>query len=161
MDKFMTLYEVEQKFIEAIDEETGEILISEEEFENLVKNEEQGLEYFIRLYKNKKAYAEALKAEEKSLKERRERLEKSMDGIKERLDAYLKGNKFECVSGKVNYRKSTSTNVDMEAFLQWDGRFPYLKFEPTADKKALAELVDNGAEIPGVTREVKMNCSIS
>lgn len=161
MQEYMSLYEVEQKFMEVIDQDTGEVLCSEEEFDNLMANEENGIEYFIRAYKNKQAYAKALKDEETALKKRREAAEKAMENIKNRLDRHMAGQRYECPSGAINYRKSTTTDaVDLDAFLKWDGRFQYLEFDPKPKKKEIGEAIKAGTEIPGFVQTEHLNCSI-
>ena len=86
----MTLYEIKQKYLDAmnnisVDEETGEILGLEElssiegEFDDKAEN--------VSLYiKNLVAEANAIKTEENNLKARRERLTKRADKL-ERYDA--------------------------------------------------------------------------
>lgn len=161
MAEMMPLYEVQKKFLEVIDEETGEIKISEEEFEELVKAEENALEYFIRLYKNKMAYAKALREEEKLLAERRHRIEKTCDGIIQKLDKHMQGNKYECKSGSLNYRKSTAAvPTDEMEFLKWDGRFLYGSSTFTPDKESIKRAINEGTDIPGWAIETRNNASI-
>ena len=64
--EFIKLYEVNDRIMQAIDPETGEIIIPEEEFDALIKAGEDGCEYFVALYKNAKATMEALKEEKKA-----------------------------------------------------------------------------------------------
>lgn len=161
MAEWMNLYEVQQKFLEVIDEETGEIKISEEELEELIKSEEMALEYFIRLYKNKMAFVKALREEEKLLADRRHKIEKSCEGILGSLDKYLQGNKYECKSGSLNYRKSTAVvPTDEMSFLKWEGRFLYGSASFVADKDAIKRAINEGSEIPGWAIEQRLNASI-
>ena len=69
MSSFLSLYEIGAKLETAIDFETGEILIPEEEFDSLVEKETDGIKYFMALSKNMRATAKALTEEKKAIEE--------------------------------------------------------------------------------------------
>ena len=163
--EFIKLYEVNDKIMNAIDLETGEILIPEEEFDALIKAGNDGCEYFVALYKNAKATMEALKAEKKARDEdfdtRIKACERTMDRANKILSNHLEGQKWEGKNGKISYRKSTTTEpTDMDAFLNWDGRFRFLKFEPKPIKDEIAKAIESGEEVVGWSRDEHNNIQI-
>lgn len=152
---FMKLYEVSGKLADAIDEETGEILIPEEEFEELIKAEEQGVDHFIGLYKNAKATAAALKDEKKTMDANFDSRIKAAERVAEHaefvLKMHLKGNKYESSVGSIKYRKSTRCEAtDLSQFMKWDGRLEYLAYaDPKPKLDDITEAIKSGELIPG------------
>ncbi len=150
MNSFIPLYEIDKRLAEAFDEETGELLISEEELDNIFAQEAKGVEYFIRLYKNSLATAAAYKDEIKRLEAMAEKYEKVAEKAINVIDKHQAGHEFECTSGCIKYRKSTKVEpFDEMAFLQWDGRFQYGKSEFTPSKNDIKRAIKAGTEIPG------------
>lgn len=163
--ELIKLYEVNDKIMQAIDMETGEILIPEEEFDALIEAGNDGCNYFVALFKNAKATMEALKEEKKARVEdfdvRIKACERTMERASRVLDNHLQGNKWTGDSGKISYRKSVVTEAtDMDAFLKWDGRFQYMDFKPNPHKEDIAKALDAGEEIVGWTRTEKNNIQI-
>jgi len=163
--EFIKLYEVNDRIMNAIDPETGEILIPEEEFDKLIEAGENGCNYFVALFKNAKATADALRAEKKARDEdfdvRIRACERTMERAQRALDNHLQGNMWQGDSGKVGYRKSTSTEAtDMEAFLKWDGRHRFLRYEPKPIKDEIAKALDAGEQVVGWERDSHNNIQI-
>lgn len=163
--EFIKLYEVNQKIMDAIDMETGELLIPEEEFDALIKAGDDGCEYFTALYKNAKATMDALKTEKKARDEdfdvRIKACERTMERASRILSNHLNGEKWEGKSGKISYRKSTATvETDKEAFLNWEGRFQYMEFEPKIHLADIGKAIDSGEKIVGFAREERQNIQI-
>lgn len=155
--EFIKLYEVNDKIMNAIDMETGEILIPEEEFDALIKAGENGCEYFVALFKNAKATMQALKEEKKARDDdfatRIKACENTMNWATRVLNNYLQGNAWQGQNGKVSYRKSTTTEpVDVDAFLKWDGRFQYMDYQPNFHKEDIGNAIKEGKEIVGWSR---------
>lgn len=161
MAEWMPLYEIKQQYINAIDEETGEILLSEEEFEKLMESEKMAMEYFIRLYKNKMAYVKALKDEEDALKARRDKVKKSADSIFAKIEKHLNGDKYECGSGVISWKIGNSAvQTDENAFMHWESRFLYGNSEFKPDKNAIKKAIAEGTKIPGWEVQQNNNMSI-
>lgn len=160
---FIPLYAINQRLLSAIDEETGEILISEAELDDILKNEEQGIEHFIGLYKNALATADAYRNEAKRLIDRARAAEHVAEKAMERLDKHQDGRTYECVAGKISYRKSTTCDeVDADAFNAWPNKALYGQygdFKP--DKKEIARALKTGAQIPGFKLTEHNNISIN
>ena len=163
--EFIKLYEVNDRIMQAIDPETGEIIIPEEEFDALIKAGEDGCEYFVALYKNAKATMEALKEEKKARDDdftaRINACTRTMERAQRVLANHLEGNKWQGKNGKVSFRKSTTTDVvDMNAFLNWDGRFQYMDFKPNPHLDDIGKAIDAGEEVVGFTRSTHENIQI-
>lgn len=163
--EFIKLYEVNDRIMQAIDPDTGEIIIPEEEFDNLIKAGEEGCEYFVALFKNAKATAEALKEEKRQrdddFSSRIKACERTMEWASRVLSNHLDGNKWQGKNGKVSFRTSTSTEeVDLKSFLEWNGRFQYMDMKPNPHKEEIGKALDAGIEIPGFARVKKNNIQI-
>lgn len=151
----MTLYEINQNLLSLIDEETGEIT-DIAAFEALLGEKDAKLENIIKLYKNASADSTALKAEADAFAKRAKAATALADRMKAMLDAELDGNTFECVTGKVSFRKSKALVVDDEA------RIPeqYQRIAYSVDKTALKKAIENGDNIAGAHIEVRRNVQV-
>lgn len=163
--EFIKLYEVNPLIEKAIDYETGELLIPEEEFDALIQAEQDGIKYFVSLYKNalatQKAFEEEKKAQAELFDAKINACKRTAERAKSMLDKHLDGNKWEGTEGKISYRSSTTTEqVDLDAFLNWDGRFKYMDFKPNPHKDDIGKAIDAGEEIPGFSRVKHNNIQI-
>lgn len=164
MSSFLSLYEIGAKLETAIDFETGEILIPEEEFDSLVEKETDGIKYFMALSKNMRATAKALTEEKKAIEDtftsRIKAAERIADHAEYVLSNYLKGEKYESEVGTISWRKSTVVDVNEEQFLQWDGRMDYLDYTPKIKKEDIKRALKAGELIPGCQLNEKNNMQI-
>lgn len=107
--------------------------------------------------KNVEATAEAIKQAEKNMAERRKALEKKADTIRE----YLKNNMQACNMTKIEcpYFALTLKKSPPAVIIDDQDAIPNNLFVcpeppvPFPDKKAIAELLKNGVEVPGVHLE--------
>lgn len=156
----MRLFEIDAKFYELFDEETGEIL-DEEALEALEIERNEKVRNIICVYKKLVAEAEALKNAKLELAKRQSAKEKSAEWLLKYLDKSQAGNPFECTEGKLLYRKSTTTEMlDETAFLEWEGRWEYGKSEFKASKEDIGNAIKNGKKIPGWIQVEHNNPSI-
>lgn len=153
----MTLYEIDEKILNCIDEETGEILDFEAlnalEIERVSKIENIAL-----AYKNVKAEAEALKAEKESFAERENRAKKRMNDLKGYLAYVLEGKKFKTNKVEINFRKSEAVvvNCDVLGLPQ-----EYLTYkDPDPNKTAIKNALKAGILIEGCSLESRENINI-
>lgn len=156
------LYEVDERLKNAFDEETGELLISEEELDAIFKAEKDGLNYFMAQYKNALATAEALSNEAKKLKKRADAYTKIAEKAFSKIEKHLEGNPYESEYGKVSYRKSSKCEqMDEMAFLTWDERFSYGKSEFKPSVADIKSAIKAGKKIPGWQINEYNNMSIN
>lgn len=155
------LFEVNEALMKAFDEETGELLISEEELDEIFRAEENGINYFLALYKNSLATAEAYANEAKALKARADACKKIAERAFNRLEQHMEGKPYESEVGKISYRKSTKCEcVNKEAFDGWDDRFSYGSAEFKANVNDIKTALKNGEFIPGFALVDYNNMSI-
>lgn len=150
------LYEINEQLLNLTDSETGEIT-DWSAFEALQLARDEKIENIALYHKNLLAEAAALKAEEKSFAERRKRAENKAESLKRYLATSLNGIKFNTTKVAINWRKSTSVEVD-------ESKLPasYLQEVITykIDKRDIGEKLKAGEAIEGATLITKDNIQI-
>lgn len=149
----MTLYEIDKRIEEltnAVDPETGELMVDVDAIEALAMEREQKIENIACYIKNLNSDVSELKNEEKALAERRKTAEKKAERLKNFLASALDGQKFSSSKCAVSIRKSQSVEVD-DSFIDWavfnnDSLLRYKS--PEVDKTAVKKLLDTGATLP-------------
>lgn len=147
------LYEINadlEALLSQVDEETGELLFSMEDLESLQMEREAALEGIALSVKNKLAEAAAIKVEIDTLTERKAALEKKAARLKEFLAEALAGEKLSTPRVAVSWRTSTAVELSPE-FQAWaEENDQFLRYKaPEPDKKAIADAIKAGQEIPG------------
>ena len=149
----MTLYEIDNRLLSLVDEETGEIT-DLEKFSELQMARDEKIENCALWFKNLKAESEAIRNEEKTLADRRRVLENRMEGIKRYISEALGGQGFETARCRLSFRKSRALEItDTSAFaeeLRSTGQIDLFTIkEPTIDKKGVTDLIKQGVEFSG------------
>jgi outer membrane murein-binding lipoprotein Lpp len=141
----MTLYEIDQKLLDCIDLETGEIL-NEERLNELQMERNEKLEKVALWIKELNAEADALKAEKQAFADRQKAAENKAESLKKWLADALAGEKFKTTKVMVSFRKTKSVEVaDIFALDE-----NYVKYsEPTADKAAIKKAIEAGEIVKG------------
>ncbi len=141
----MTLYEIDQKLLDCIDLETGEIL-NEERLNELQMERSEKLEKVALWIKELNAEADALKAEKQAFADRQKAAENKAESLKKWLANALAGEKFKTTKVMVSFRKTKSVEVaDIFALDE-----NYVKYsEPTADKAAIKKAIEAGEIVKG------------
>ena len=150
----------------AIDEETGEITMSDEELEakitELQLSFDEKVDSLACAVKNMRAEAEAVKAEKMRLARRQTYLEKDMERTKRFLAYLLKGENFKSSRNKISYRKSVEVVLD-DDFLGWAKyNAPGLLIEqdPNPDKKAIKDAILKGMVVPHAAIKENKNIQV-
>lgn len=152
----MTLYEIDQKLLDCIDLETGEI-INAEKLTELTMERDEKVEKVALWIKELKAEAEALKAEKQSFADRQRAAENKIESLKKWLADALNGEKFKTTKVAVSFRKTKS--VDVPDIFALDEN--YVKYsEPTADKAAIKKAIEAGQEVTGATLVENVSISV-
>lgn len=154
----MTLYEIDQKIIDLIDDETGEIIDSNiGTFEDLVMERNNKIENVALWIKNLRADAEAYKAEAQAFTDRKRTAERKIETLTRLLEITLRGQKFKTDRVQISYRKSDSVQIDKDAKLPDE----YLRHkDPEPDKAALKKALKEGVKIDGVQLKEKQNMQV-
>jgi outer membrane murein-binding lipoprotein Lpp len=152
----MTLYEIDQKLLDCIDLETGEIL-NEERLNELQMERNEKLEKVALWIKELNAEADALKAEKQAFADRQKAAENKAGSLKKWLADALAGEKFKTTKVMVSFRKTKSVEVaDIFALDE-----NYVKYsEPTADKAAIKKAIEAGQKVAGATLVENVSISV-
>lgn len=147
----MTIYEIDEKILNCIDLETGEI-IDIDRLNDLQLERDTKIENVACWIKELKAEAEAIKAEKQTLAERQKVAENKAESLKKWLAYALDGQKFKTSKCSISYRKSESVEVTEEGLnnliKEHDGLLTYKAPEP--NKTAIKQALKDGLSVQGV-----------
>lgn len=170
----MKLYEIsdeikllEDTYMEAIDEETGEIIAEkwndiqcrEEELRDLFKSKTENI---VKYYQNIQSDIAILKSEEERLNKRRKTLEKKMEWLKKYLldNMIINGyTKLNTPYGNISTRKSNQVHIDTE-LIPKDERYCKTTIVEKYDKNEIKKLIKNGEDIKGVFIEENISINV-
>ena len=152
------LYEIDAAILEAVDQETGEILDTEK-LDTLQMEREKKLEGVALWVKDLKAEAAAVKEEADKLTARKKALDNKIESIKTWLTGALNGEKMRTARCNVYYthsqRLAVANEGELVSFLMTlndPGRF--LRFsDPELRKDEVKKALKDGYEIPGASLE--------
>ena len=141
--------EIERILLDAVDEETGEVKEGVLEQINALQMErETKVENLALAYKNLKAEANAIKAEEDVLAKRRKSIESKAENAKKYLEQVTGGENFRSPRAVVSYRVSQSVKTD-DGFEAWASanapQFLRVKTEP--NRTAIGEALKSGQAV--------------
>lgn len=170
----MHLYEVNLAIQDLLDKlnpdpETGEIIGNVDDVVaeiNALQMERQSiLEYLAKVVLDTRASASALKEEEKRLKERRIHLENKEKRLVDILDRECGGTNTDCGVATMYYRKVTRVAVeDNDKAVSWlkeNGHDNcYRVRDPEISKSEVKRIINSGVEVPGVSIERDVSCSL-
>ena len=151
----MTLYEIDQRILDLIDTESGEIA-DMEAFEMLQMERDRKLEGIALAYKNFSAEAKALGEQKKSFADREKAALNKAERCRKLLERGLAGQKMETPMVAVSYRKSTAVEItDLDAL-----PFAYTVTEIKPDKERITAALKNGENVPGAEFVTRQNIQI-
>lgn len=164
-----TLYQLDQA-LEAVisggfcvDEETGEILFSEENLEQLQQERREKLEAVALFVKNLDAEAAAIGAEIAALTGRKKAAEKKAERLREYLRvSMLTGadgsiDRLETPRVRVTFRKSEAVACDISRLPK---AYKIVKRTEQADKSAIKKALKEGRKVRGAWLEKRDNVQI-
>lgn len=160
----MTLYEIDDRLMSLVDQETGEIL-DKESFDTLVMERDHKVEGVALWIKNETAMADALAGEIKKLQDRKKVCENRVTRLKDYLKYALEGEKFATPKVSVSFRSGSKTEVtDWDAFYKWtqtNKRNDLLRMkDPEPNKTAIADALKKGEKIPGTETQPSVSVLI-
>ena len=160
----MTIYDIDQRILELVDPETGELL-DLDAFLELQMEREQKIESMALWVKELSATAAAIKSEIDSLADRKRAAERRCESLKRYLAYILQGEKFTTPRCAVSFRKSTSVQVDdSEKLVRWleqNGYDDCVKYkEPEVSKAEVGKLLKSGMPVPFVHLENKQSVGV-
>ena len=147
----MTIYEIDEKILNCIDLETGEI-IDIDKLNELQLEKDAKIENVACWIKELKAEAEAIKTEKQTLAERQRVAENKAESLKKWLAYALQGEKFKTAKCSVSFRKSEVVEITDEGLnnlmKEHDELLTYKAPEP--NKKAIKQAIKDGLSVEGV-----------
>lgn len=162
----MTIYEIDKQIEEmianAVDPETGELILDNEALDALQMEREMKVENLALYIKNSTALAAGIRAEEKALADRRQAIERKAERLKKLLEYALCGEGYTSSRVSCTFRKSEAVEIAPE-FIGWavDHDSALLRVKaPEADKTAIKAALKNGAVLPFVELVAKKNLTI-
>lgn len=142
---------IDRLLAEAVDEETGELLFTDEELEEKIEalqmNFDDKIDSLACAVKNLKAEVSDIREEKLKLAKRQANVEKELERTKRFLAYLLKGDKFKNGRHSISYRKSVEVVIDNDSFLTWaEQNAPELLIqrEPDPDKRAIKAAIEEG-----------------
>lgn len=145
----MNLYEIENKILSCIDEETGEIL-NENLLDDLVMEKNKKIENIALYIKNLNAEIEAINNEVETFKKRKEKAQNKVNSLTNYLNGILKNN-FKTSKVEIKFRKSESVSIkDGHLFVEWAKQNKPLLLsykQPTPNKTEIKMAIKNGEVI--------------
>lgn len=160
MSAFQITAALEIAYMQAVDEETGELVNDEawENFKNLQMDLDEKKEQMVYMYKNFKFEAEAW-AELKSRADKKKKIaEKKMERIKELIKFFVpEGEKFK--KGLANVLWVESKSLEINNPLEIDPKW-IKPHEIEYQKKEMTQAIKDGETIPGAELVIKSNIQI-
>ena len=152
-----SLYDIRQELLDCAETETGEIT-DIARFDDLQIEYEEKIENIALWIKTLNADAEAYKNEKNAFAEREKKARSKAESLKQYLTDTLNGRRFTTLSVDINWRKSTSVEVD-------ETKLPanWLREVPASyvvDKVEIAKALKAGEAIEGATLVTKHNIQV-
>ena len=151
-----TLFEINNKILDCIDMETGEI-IAPEKLENLQMDRHEKLRNIAFVALNAAADAKAYEEQKKKFAAREKVAKATVAWAKETLARELAGQKMKEAEFSISYRKSEAVEVADEAAVPDEFRIPQ---PDKIDRAALKAALKNGAVISGAQIVERQNIQI-
>ena len=151
------LYEIRQELLDCVDTNTGEITDTAR-FDDLQMEYEEKVENIALWIKTLNADAEAYKNEKNAFAEREKKARNKAESLKQYLTDTLNGRKFTTLSVDINWRKSTSVEVDESKLpANWLREVPATH---VVDKVEIAKALKAGETIEGATLVTNNNIQV-
>ena len=162
----MIIYEIDERYYDLIDPETGEVL-DYAAFAALQAERDEKIEDTALWYKELVAEAKAIREEEIRLAKRRRLAETNAEKLKGHLNYALAGEKFRTAKVDISYKKSTAVEIkpaDEAAVveeLQASGLDNCLIYSaPRISKTELAKALKAGVVVPGAELVERNNIQV-
>ena len=154
------LYEIDQRILALVDEETGEIT-DFEQLDKLQLERDAKIENIALWIKNLKSDEESYKAEKQVFEKKRKAAEQKRESLRYFLSQYLNGQKFKSTKVECGFRNLSRVEIDNIYDLP-DEFLKYKKpeIDETATKNAVKKAIEEGKEIAGARLVNTLNLQI-
>lgn len=151
-----SLYEIDQRILALVDEETGEIT-DFEQLDKLQLERDAKIENIALWIKNLKSDEESYKAEKQAFEDRQRQAKQKRESLEHYLSEALNGEKFKTAKVECSFRRSQRVEVEDISSLPDE----FLKYkDPEADKTAIKEAIKEGREVAGARVVIALNLQI-
>lgn len=151
-----SLYEIDQRILSLIDEETGEIT-DFEQLDKLQLERNIKIENIALWIKNLKSEEESYKAEKQNFEDRQRQAKQRRESLERYLSNALNGEKFITSRVECSFRKSQRVEVKNINLLPIE----FLKIaDPEADKTSIKQAIKEGKEVAGARLVDALNLQI-
>lgn len=156
---------IEKILASFIDEDTGEVLFSEEEMESRLELAKLEFSQMILNLRNevinRTAEAEAIKDEKMKLEKRQKRATEAAERAKRFLAYLTKGEKYSDGVVKIGYRKSDYIAIDdREKLMAWAIDHNRFLKDPELREGDIKQAIKNGEDIPYAHLEERANIQV-
>ena len=160
-----SLYELDQAVLTVLenglvfDEETGEILWDEDNFNQLEIERKDKLESVALYIKSLEAEASAIRSEEKALADRRSVKEKKVERLRSYLSYSMEcfgDRKLETPRVAIGFRKSDAVEIEDESLIPQT----WIKYKPSIDKAGIKKALKAGECVHGAQLVERQNLQI-
>lgn len=160
----MTLYEYDQRILDLIDQDTGEVK-DYDAFLELKMAREEKIEATALYIKDLEGDAKKIKDEIAALQARVGPLQNKAARLREYLARSLEGQKYSSPRCALSFRTSRALEVDDAAeaakWLENNGHGDLVVYDaPKLDKRLVKQLVEAGENIPGVKVEERQSLQV-
>lgn len=162
----MRIYEIDQAIEDmianAIDPETGELILDNEALDALQMERDQKIENLALYVKDLTATAKAIRDEERALAERRQAIEKKSARLQQYLTYALQGQKFSTPRVACSFRRSETVECGPE-FIEWAKKNDVSLLrqkEPEVNRTEIKAKLKAGMTIPYTALVEKQNLTI-
>lgn len=151
-----SLYEIDQRILSLIDEETGEIT-DFEQLDKLQLERNIKIENIALWIKNLKSEEESYKAEKQVFEDRQRQAKQRRESLERYLSNMLNGEKFKTLRVECSFRKSQRVEVENINLLPIE----FLKIaDPEVDKTSIKQAIKEGKEVAGARLVDALNLQI-
>lgn len=152
----VSLYEIDQRILSLIDEETGEIT-DFEQLDKLQLERNIKIENIALWIKNLKSEEESYKAEKQVFEDRQRQAKQRRESLERYLSNMLNGEKFKTLRVECSFRKSQRVEVENINLLPIE----FLKIaDPEVDKTSIKQAIKEGKEVAGARLVDALNLQI-
>lgn len=162
----MRIYEIDQAIEDlianAVNPETGELILDNEALDALQMERDQKIENLALYVKDLSATAKAIRDEERVLAERRQAIEKKSARLQQYLTYALQGQKFSTARVACSFRRSETVECSPE-FIEWAKKNDITLLrqkEPEVNRTEIKAKLQAGMTIPYTALVEKQNLTI-
>lgn len=152
-----SLYEINQRILDLVDPETGEIQ-DYDQLNELAMQRDEKIQSVALWIKNLTSDADAYKKEKEAFAARQAKAERQIEGLKKYLADVLDGEKFETEKVAISFRKTESVTIAENAHIP--SEYVVTATTTTPNKTAIKAALKAGELVDGCTLTTRLAAQI-